>query len=92
VLVIRPEDAPSELTFDAIWSNPPIRVGKVALHEMLAMWLSRLAATASAHLVVQRHLGADSLAAWLKGEGWEVRRRAARQGYRLLDVGRSAPG
>ena len=29
--------------FAAIWSNPPIRIGKPALHGLLASWLGRLA-------------------------------------------------
>ena len=35
---------PSRLSvrFAGIWSNPPIRVGKAALHELLADWLPRL--------------------------------------------------
>ena len=86
VRVVAPDDVPADVTFAAIWSNPPIRVGKAALHEVLAAWLGRLAPGGTAHLVVQRHLGADSLAAWLGREGWTVVRRASRQGYRLLDV------
>ena len=72
--------------FDLIWSNPAIRVGKAALHEMLGTWLDRLTPDGRAVLVVQRHLGADSLAAWLNDEGWPTDRLASRRGYRLLDV------
>ncbi|HXL89291.1 MAG TPA: methyltransferase [Streptosporangiaceae bacterium] len=69
---------------DAIWSNPPIRIGKDALHDMLRGWLARL--DGQAHLVVGRHLGADSLAAWLAAQGWPATRLAARSGYRLLQL------
>lgn len=70
-----------------IWSNPPVRVGKPALHAMLRHWLPRLAPGAAATLVMGRNLGADSLHAWLEdSEGWSVRRLAARSGYRLLTV------
>src|SRR3954453_20226011 len=31
----RPEDVPRDLGFDAIWSTPPIRIGKEALHQLL---------------------------------------------------------
>ena len=72
--------------FAAIWSNPPIRVGKQALHEMLARWLGRLAPGAQAHLVVQRNLGADSLQRWLQAQGWLAARIASRNGYRVLEV------
>jgi 16S rRNA (guanine1207-N2)-methyltransferase len=88
VRVAAPEEVPDPVRFAAIWSNPPIRIGKVALHTMLLEWLGRLAPSAAAHLVVQRHLGADSLAAWLGGAGFDVDRVASRQGYRVLEVRR----
>ncbi len=72
--------------FTTIWSNPPIRVGKEALHGMLAGWLGRLAPGGHAYLVVQRNLGADSLQRWLQGEGWPATRIASRAGYRVLQV------
>jgi len=84
--VVEPEDVAADLVIDRLWSNPPIRVGKAALQEMLARWLAQLGPEGSAHLVVQRHLGADSLARWLGGRGWSVTRRASKRGYRLLDV------
>ena len=72
-----------------IWSNPPVRVGKGPLHDMLRAWLARLAPDAAATLVMGRNLGADSLHAWLeKEEGWSVTRLSARSGYRLLFVAR----
>ncbi len=72
--------------FDAIWSNPPIRIGKEALHSLLTLWLDRLTPTGRAWLVVQKHLGADSLGTWLEGEGWATTRLVSRAGYRLLEV------
>jgi 16S rRNA G1207 methylase RsmC len=65
VRAVLPQDVPDDVRFAAIWSNPPIRVGKAELHGMLLHWLPRLEPGALAHLVVQRHLGADSLQAWL---------------------------
>jgi 16S rRNA (guanine1207-N2)-methyltransferase len=79
-------DLVGDVRFDAIWSNPPIRIGKAALHEMLASWLGRMASDGRATLVVQKHLGSDSLARWLAEQGWDVRRLGSRAGYRLLDV------
>ena len=69
-----------------IWSNPPVRIGKAALHDLLSAWLGRLADGGQAWLVAGRNLGADSLHRWLAEQGWKVRRRAARSGYRLLQV------
>jgi 16S rRNA (guanine1207-N2)-methyltransferase len=73
-----------------IWSNPPARIGKAALYPLLSGWLDRLAPGARAYLVAGRNLGADSLHRWLAGQGWPVTRRAARSGYRLLEVEFSA--
>jgi 16S rRNA (guanine1207-N2)-methyltransferase len=88
VRCLEPDDARLPGNFQLIWSNPPIRIGKNALHEMLSGWLSRLAAGASAYLVVQRNLGSDSLQRWLADAGWDATRVAARAGYRLLQVSR----
>jgi 16S rRNA G1207 methylase RsmC len=79
---------PPRLT--GIWSNPPVRIGKAALHELLSFWLGRLAPGGGAWLVAGRNLGADSLHRWLAEQGWTVTRRAARTGYRLLQVEFSA--
>jgi 16S rRNA (guanine1207-N2)-methyltransferase len=74
--------------YDLIWSNPPIRIGKPALHALLAGWLALLAPGAAAYLVVQRNLGSDSLQRWLDSSGWSAGRFAARAGYRVLEVRR----
>ena len=86
VVVVPPEEVPAHVRFATIWSNPPIRVGKQALHELLTAWLARLAPAGQALLVVQRHLGADSLQRWLTDEGWPTARLASARGYRLLRV------
>jgi 16S rRNA (guanine1207-N2)-methyltransferase len=82
-------DVPDDVRFDLIWSNPPIRIGKPALHALLTRWLDRLTDTGRAVLVVQKHLGSDSLQQWLDGQGWHVDRLGSRAGYRLLGVHRS---
>ncbi len=82
------DEVPDEVTFDAIWSNPAIRIGKPALHGMLTRWLSRLAPGGVAYLVVQRHLGSDSLQRWLGEQGWQASREASRAAYRILKVER----
>jgi 16S rRNA (guanine1207-N2)-methyltransferase len=90
VAVALPDGVPSELAFDLIWSNPPVRIGKVALHDLLSGWLPRLAPGGRAVLVVQKHLGSDSLHRWLVTQGWRVERLGSRAGYRLLQVGSAA--
>jgi 16S rRNA (guanine1207-N2)-methyltransferase len=88
VRCVEPDDAGLPGSFGLIWSNPPIRIGKPALHELLSSWLARLASGAPAYLVVQRNLGSDSLQRWLAETGWDSRRIAARTGYRVLEVRR----
>lgn len=86
VVVMAPGEFPDGLEIDRIWSNPPIRIGKQALHDLLETWLGRLAPGGSAHLVVQKHLGADSLTEWIRSRDFDVSRRKSRKAYRLLDV------
>ena len=87
VTVAHPDEVDPELRFDRILCNPPIRIGKAALHELLGRWLDRLAGPGGrAHLVVHRHLGSDSLARWLADRGHPVRRLLSKSGYRLLEV------
>jgi 16S rRNA G1207 methylase RsmC len=86
VTVAAPNEVPQDLRFDAIYSNPPVRVGKEPLHRLLLEWLPRLKPSAPAYLVVQRNLGADSLAAWLATQGFDVSRLKSKKGYRLLKV------
>lgn len=84
-----PEVVPADISFRTIWSNPPIRVGKNELHDMLRTWLPRLEAGSDAWLVVQRNLGSDSLHRWLQAElthDFAVLRAATNKGYRVLRV------
>lgn len=94
VAVVGPDEVPDDVQFDRVWSNPPIRIGKAALHELLLRWLGRLGPGGSGHLVVQKHLGADSLQRWLTDHGHPTERRSSKAAYRLLDVAsppRTAP-
>ena len=86
VRVAAPEDVPDDLAFDGIWSNPPIRIGKRALHDLMTQWLGTLGPASHAWLVVQKHLGADSLAEWMTAAGWTTQRLVSRQAYRVLEV------
>jgi 16S rRNA (guanine1207-N2)-methyltransferase len=87
VTAAQPDQVPQEIRFSAIYSNPPVRVGKAPLHELLLKWLPRLEPGASAYLVVQRNLGSDSLAAWLATQGYNATRLKSKKGYRILAVG-----
>ena len=88
VRVATPDAVPRDVRFSAIWSNPPVRVGKAVLHDLLVTWLARLTPQGRALLVVQKHLGSDSLHRWLEQQGWHVDRLTSRMAYRVLEVRR----
>jgi 16S rRNA G1207 methylase RsmC len=76
--------------WDVIWSNPPIRIGKPALHQLLDDYLGTLAPGGHADLTVQRNLGADSLARWLdEHPQLTTTRLASAKGYRVLRATRN---
>ena len=88
ITVASPDEVPDSVIFDVIWSNPPIKVGKQELHDLLNRWLARLSPDGYAVLVVNKNLGSDSLAKWLTELGWTVKRISSRQGFRVLTVKR----
>jgi 16S rRNA G1207 methylase RsmC len=94
VRATEPDGIPESVSFDLIWSNPPIRVGKAALHDLLLRWLPRLAPGGAAYLVVQKNLGSDSLQRWLAeqlpGDTYAVSRLTSDKGFRVLEVSRRA--
>jgi len=91
IIVCKPEDVPEKILFDEIWSNPPIRVGKKVLHEILNLWIKKLAKGGTARLVVQKNLGSDSLHKWLLEEfspEFESTRIDSSKTFRVLKVSR----
>jgi 16S rRNA (guanine1207-N2)-methyltransferase len=82
------EELPADLKFDGIWSNPPIRVGKAVLHELMQTYIPRLKPGASAMLVVQKQLGAESFQNWLAQTfpAFQVARYSIAKGYRVIRV------
>jgi 16S rRNA (guanine1207-N2)-methyltransferase len=90
VRVLRPEQIEPDARYDEIWSNPPIRIGKQSLHELLLTWLSRLAHDGVARLVVGKNLGSDTLQRWLIEQGYACERAGSAKGFRVLVV-RPAP-
>ena len=87
--VSTPAAVPPAVKLDEIWSNPPIRIGKPAVHELLLSWLPRLAPTGRAVVVIGRNLGADSYQRWLVDEGWSCERIASAKGFRVLEIRKS---
>lgn len=89
IIVCKPEDVPHDVLFDEIWSNPPIRVGKKVLHEILNLWINKLVKGGTARLVVQKNLGSDSLHKWLVEEfspEFESTRIDSSKTFRVLKV------
>jgi 16S rRNA (guanine1207-N2)-methyltransferase len=91
--VAAPDQVPAELEFDAIWSNPPIRIGKPALHDLLLTWCARLRSTGTAALVVGKNLGAAPLTSWLDEQlpTRRVGKIASAKGFRILEIGPVGP-
>ena len=90
VVACTPDQVPSDYTFDEIWSNPPIRIGKEALHELLLTWLPRLVPGGRAVMVVGKNLGGDSLQRWLGEQGYPTSRIGSAKGFRVLESIRPA--
>lgn len=91
VQALHPTDVPPDLEFDEIWSNPPIRIGKEALHELLQSWLARLSNAGIATFVVAKQLGAPSLQRWLNGlPGLSCSKLSQDKGFWVLRVKREA--
>lgn len=92
-----PDAVAPDLVFDALWSNPPIRIGKAELHDLLTRWVPRVKPGGEVWLVVQKNLGADSLATWLAeqcddaGVAWgTVERVRSSKGFRILCLTRTS--
>lgn len=83
-----PDQVPSDQVFDEIWSNPPIRIGKEALRELLLTWLPRLAPNGRMVMVIGKNLGGDSMQRWLTDQGWPTERLASHKGFRVLETRR----
>jgi 16S rRNA (guanine1207-N2)-methyltransferase len=84
-----PDTVAADATYDEIWSNPPIRIGKEALHALLLTWLPRLAPGGRAVMVVGKNLGADSLQRWMGDQGYPTERLASAKGFRVLETRRA---
>lgn len=87
-----PEQVPPDVRFDALYANPPVRIGKTPMRTLVVDWLRRLKPDGNAYLVVKRSMGADSFAAWLSEQGWTVARLASKRGYRILHVSAAPSG
>jgi 16S rRNA G1207 methylase RsmC len=93
IRALTPDAVPAQQRYRTMWSNPPIRIGKPALHALLSDWIPRLEPRGEGWLVVQKNLGADSLAAWMSDQGWgDVERIGSSKGFRVLRIVRASEG
>lgn len=74
------------IKLDLIWSNPPIRIGKTALHDLLLRWLNLLASDGVGYFVIQKNLGANSLSKWLEDQGFQVNKLGSAKGFQVIKV------
>jgi 16S rRNA G1207 methylase RsmC len=88
ITVVTPDQVPHDALIAAAWSNPPIRVGKNELHQILETWLARVNADGRTYLVVNKNLGADSLRTWMENLGYSTEKLASSKGFRVLKVTR----
>jgi len=86
IWVAHPDDVSVDTSLELLWSNPPIRIGKSQLRDMLTLWLSRLSSTGRAHMVVSKNLGADSLTDWLNSNGFTAHKLSSSKGFRVVEV------
>lgn len=96
ISALLPDAVAPDLVFDALWSNPPIRIGKTELHDLLSRWVPRVKPGGEVWLVVQKNLGADSLAAWIArqtddaGVPWgTIEKVRSSKGFRILRLTRT---
>lgn len=89
VRAVEADQVPDDVRFAAIYSNPPIKVGKNVLQDLMSQWLPRLRPGGSAYLVVKQSMGSESLSRWLVERGWKVERLRSKAGYRILGVSSS---
>lgn len=85
IKIFSPEEVDDTIMVDLIVSNPPIRIGKSAMYELLRGWSTRLVSGGQMWLVIAKNLGADSAAAYLEHElGLKVSRVSSKKGFRIL--------
>jgi 16S rRNA G1207 methylase RsmC len=86
ITVLSPEELDETIRYSMLWSNPPIRIGKPALRQLLLEWMQRLTENGTGHLVVSKNLGGDSLAEWLSESGFATKKLASSKGFRVFEV------
>jgi 16S rRNA G1207 methylase RsmC len=86
ITVLSPEELDETIRYSILWSNPPIRIGKPALRQLLLEWMQRLTEDGTGHLVVSKNLGGDSLAEWLSESGFATKKLASSKGFRVFEV------
>lgn len=76
----------SAASIDVIWSNPPVRIGKTALHNLWDAWREKLKIGGEAYLVMGKNLGSDPFLDWALNNGWNGEKIASSKGFRVLKL------
>lgn len=85
IRILSPNEVDETLAVDLIISNPPVRIGKKALYELLRGWSTCLNPGSEMWLVIAKNLGSDPTATYLEKElGLKVTRVASKKGFRVL--------
>jgi len=85
IQICAPEEVDETLKVDLIISNPPVRVGKEAMHELIRGWTTTLNSDGQMWLVIAKNLGGDSTASYLENQlRMKVARVASKKGFRIL--------
>jgi len=85
IRILSPAEVDDTIMVDMIVSNPPIRVGKEAMYELLRGWSTRLNPGGQMWLVIAKNLGSDSAAAYIEHElKMKVTRVSSKKGFRVL--------
>lgn len=92
ITICSPDEVPADISFDLIWSNPPVRVGKAELRAIVSRWLAHLSPAGEAWLVIAKKLGGDSLHEWINSGAagsFQAQRIETAKGFRVLRVTRA---
>lgn len=71
-------------TVDFIISNPPVKIGKKLLYELMLSWLNKV--EIGALIVMQKHLGSDSFIEWCNQQGFNAKKIASKKGFRIIEI------
>ena len=88
VRAVAPDEVPEDVRFAAIWSNPPVRIGKAALHDLLTAGSAAWPTTVTPCSWCRSTSAPTRCTAGSSSRGGGSPGRASRMAYRVLEVRR----